>query len=102
MINRTLSVEFIVINFKKKTSFLYIISLFANILCPPVNKLFLLVPKFSIYFSLYISFSGLVPMTYVLLLLRVPLHEAPDFKFFRFMLNRCTHVFIYSCSRVLY
>ena len=27
------------------------ISLFANTLCPPVNKLFLSVKKFSIYFS---------------------------------------------------
>ena len=72
---------------KRKTSFLYIIFLFANTLFPPVNKLFLSVTKFSIYFSPYISISGLVPMTYVLPLLRVPLHEASDFQLFWFMLN---------------
>ena len=77
-------------------------SLFANTLCPPVNQLFLSVTKFSMYFYPYISFSGLVPMTYVLPLLRGPLHEAPDFQLFWFMLNNRTHVVIYSRVRVLY
>ena len=76
------------------------ISSFANTLFPPVNKLFLSVTKFSLNISPYISFSGLVPMTYDLPLLRVALHEAPDFQLFWFMLNRCTYVFI--CLRVLY
>ena len=49
------------------------ISLFINTLCPPVNKLFLSVTKFSLYIPPYISFSRLVPMAYVLLLLREPL-----------------------------
>ena len=62
-------------------------SLFANTLRPPVNKLFLSVTKFSLYISPYISFSGLVPMTYLLPVLRVPLHEAPDFQLFWFMLK---------------
>ena len=87
---------------KRKTFFLYTIFLFANTLFPPVKKLFLSVTKFSIYFFPYISFSGLVPIMYVLRLLRVPLHEAPDFQLFWFMLNGCTHVFIYSCLRILY
>ena len=43
---------------KRKTSFLYMFSLFANTLCPPVNKLFLSVTKFSLYISPYISFSA--------------------------------------------
>ena len=87
---------------KSKTSFFYMISLFANTLCPPVDQLFLSVTKISISFSPYIFFSGLVPMTYVLPLLRVPLHEAPDFQFFWFMPNRWTHVFIYSLNVLLY
>ena len=80
------------------------ISLFSNTLCPPVNKLFLSVTKFSLYISSYISFSRLVPMTYVLLLLREPLrrlwmsHEAPDFQLFWFMLIRCTHAFMLTCT----
>ena len=45
---------------KRKTSFLYMIFLFVDTLFPPVNKLFLSVTKFSIYFSPYISFSRLV------------------------------------------
>ena len=39
------------------------------------NKLFLLVTKFSLYISAYISFSKLVPMTYVLSFLRVLLRR---------------------------
>ena len=46
------------------------IFLFPNTLWPPVNKLFLSVTKFSLYIYPYISFSRLVPMTYVLPLLR--------------------------------
>ena len=42
-----------------------------NTFYPPVNKLFLSVTKFSLYISPYISFSKLVPMTFVLPSLRV-------------------------------
>ena len=42
-----------------------------NTLCPPVNKLFLSVTKFSLYISPYTSFLKLLPMTYVLPFLRV-------------------------------
>ena len=45
--------------------------LVVNTLYPPVNKLFLSVTKFSLYISPCISFSKLVPMTYVLPFLRV-------------------------------
>ena len=40
-----------------------------------LNNLFLPVTKFSLYISPYISFSRLVPITYVLLLLRLPLRR---------------------------
>ena len=42
---------------------------------PPVNKLFLSVTKFSLYISLYISFTKLVPMSYVLPFLRILLRR---------------------------
>ena len=46
-----------------------------NTLHPPVNKLFLPVTKCSLYISQYISFSKLVPMTYVLPFLRLLLRR---------------------------
>ena len=49
--------------------------LVCNTLYPPVNKLFLSVTKFSLYISPYISFSKLVPMTYVLPFLKVLLRR---------------------------
>ena len=72
-----------------------------------LNKLFLPVTKFILYISPYIYFSRFVPVTYVLLLLKVPLcrlwmlHEAPDFQSFRFMLIRwthCVHMFMLTCT----
>ena len=59
--------------FKKNTSLHD--RLFFNTLYPPVNKFFLSVTKFSLYISPYISFSKLVPMTYVLTFLRVLLRR---------------------------
>ena len=46
-----------------------------NTLYPPVNKLFLSVTKFGLYIFPYISFSKLLPMTYVLPFLRVLLRR---------------------------
>ena len=96
-----LSVKLIVINIKKNTSLHD--RLVFNTLYPPVNKLFLSVTKFSLYISPYISFSKLVPMTYVLPFLRVLLRrlrkphqfvrkKTPDFQLFWFMLNRCSYL----------
>ena len=78
---------------------------------PPPQQAFLSSHKIQfIYFPIYISFSRIVPITYtscsswqcrLLCRLWIPL-EAPDFQLFWFMLIRRTHVFICSCSRVLY
>ena len=60
--------------FKKKNTSLHDRLVF-NTLYPPVNKVFLSVTKFSLYIPPYISFSKLVPMTYVLPSLRILLHR---------------------------
>ena len=57
------------------------ISLFADPLCPPVNKLFLSVTKFSIYFSPYMYFLlGACAHDQRLAPPESPTHEAPDFQ----------------------
>ena len=48
------------LNEEAKTSFLYMISLFSHTLCPPINKLFLSVTKFSLYI---VSFTKVCILT---------------------------------------
>ena len=86
--NHLHSVEFIVINFEKRqTSFLYMMSLLFNIICPPINKLLHYVKKVFYVWTASHEFTANLWLQM--------LHEfvslmAPVSQLFWFMLNKCT------------